>query len=234
MRIVFDHGTPSRIAEAFRDHAITEAIHRVWDRISNGELLSLAEEARLELLRTTDNNLCYQQNLSNRKLLVVVLGNSTWRYVRLHLDRVCLAPRSLTRHLSGPLCRRVLRTTSHMQSRIAGALVDHAIIARARRLLSFLRVCCNTVMKSVLMVCGLMLSGSLLLPAVQDTVGQDLKNAGKDTGAAAKKVGKKTAHGTKKAAVATKNGVQKGTSKAAGATAKGASKVEQKTDPNKP
>lgn len=96
MRILFDHGTPSRIARALVDHAIAEAIDRGWDRISNGELLKLAEEAGFELLLTTDKNLLYQQNLSNRKISIVVLGNSTWRYVRPHLDRVLLAVNAAT------------------------------------------------------------------------------------------------------------------------------------------
>ena len=78
------------------DHAITEAIDRGWDRISNGELLKLAEEAGFELLLTTDKNLLYQQNLSNRKIAIVVLGNSTWRYVRPHLGRVLLAVNAAT------------------------------------------------------------------------------------------------------------------------------------------
>ena len=43
MRILFDHGTPSGIAGSLIGHQVTEAIERGWDRISNGELLSLAE-----------------------------------------------------------------------------------------------------------------------------------------------------------------------------------------------
>lgn len=33
----------------------------------------------------------YQQNVTGRKIAIVVLGNSTWRVVRLYLDRVALA-----------------------------------------------------------------------------------------------------------------------------------------------
>ena len=96
MRILFDHGTPSGIAKALAGHEVTEAIDRDWDRISNGELLKVAEEARFDLLLTTDKNLRYQQNLSGRKIAIVVLGDSTWRFVRPHLDRVCSAVNSAT------------------------------------------------------------------------------------------------------------------------------------------
>ncbi|MGO9263252.1 MAG: hypothetical protein ACLQU1_44275 [Bryobacteraceae bacterium] len=91
MRILFDHGTPSGIARSLAGHKVTEAIERGWDRISNGELLTTAEAAGFELLLTTDKNIRYQQNLKGRKIAIVVLGNSAWRMVRKHLDRVAAA-----------------------------------------------------------------------------------------------------------------------------------------------
>jgi hypothetical protein len=91
MRILFDHGTPSGIARSLAGHEVTEAIERGWDRISNGELLTTAEAAGFELLLTTDKNIRYQQNLKGRKIAIVVLGNSAWRMVRKHLDRVAAA-----------------------------------------------------------------------------------------------------------------------------------------------
>ena len=96
MRVLFDHGTPSRIAATLADHAVTEAIDRGWDQISNGDLLKLAEEAGFELLLTTDKNIRYQQNLTSRKISIVVLGNSTWRFVRPYLDRVVVAVNAAT------------------------------------------------------------------------------------------------------------------------------------------
>jgi len=91
MRILFDHGTPSGIAGALSNHEVTEARERGWDRISNGDLLKVAETGGFDLLLTTDKRIRYQQNLTSRKIAIVVLGNSTWRIVRLHLDRVALA-----------------------------------------------------------------------------------------------------------------------------------------------
>jgi hypothetical protein len=91
MRILFDHGTPSGIADALSAHEVTEARERDWDTISNGELLKAAEAAGFDLLLTTDKGIRYQQNLKGRRIALVVLGDSKWRIVRLYLDRIALA-----------------------------------------------------------------------------------------------------------------------------------------------
>ena len=96
MRVHFGHGTPSGIAGSLSGHEVTEAIERGWDRISNGELLNVAEATGFDLLLTTDKRIRYQQNLKGRKIAVVVLGNSTWRVVRRYLDRIALAVNEAT------------------------------------------------------------------------------------------------------------------------------------------
>ena len=70
---------------------MTEARKRGWEKISNGELLKLAEDAGFDLLLTTDKNVRYQQNLAGRRISIVVLGNSPWWLVRQHLDRIVAA-----------------------------------------------------------------------------------------------------------------------------------------------
>jgi hypothetical protein len=42
-------------------------------RLSNGNSLSVAEEAELDSLLTTDGNMRYQQNLAARKIALLVL-----------------------------------------------------------------------------------------------------------------------------------------------------------------
>jgi hypothetical protein len=91
MRILFDHGTPIGIAKALSGHDVTEAIDRGWEKVSNGELLAAAENEGFDLLLTTDKNIRHQQNLAARKIGILVLGNSTWRMVRLHLDCIVSA-----------------------------------------------------------------------------------------------------------------------------------------------
>lgn len=96
MRVLFDHGTPAALARALVGHAVTEAIDNGWDHFSNGDLLKVAEEAGFEILLTTDKNIRYQQNLSGRKIALVVLGNSPWRLVRLHVPAIVAAVNAAT------------------------------------------------------------------------------------------------------------------------------------------
>ena len=44
----------------------------------NGELLAAAEGNGFDVFVTTDINLAYQQNLSNRKIAIVVLSTTSW------------------------------------------------------------------------------------------------------------------------------------------------------------
>jgi len=89
MLILFDHGTPRGLARALHGHAVITAKARGWDKLTNGDLLKVAEEAAVDLLLTTDQRIRYQQNLTGRKIAIVVLAGTTkWSRVQLHLERV--------------------------------------------------------------------------------------------------------------------------------------------------
>ena len=81
MLILFDQGTPRGIARALAGHTVKEARTQGWDTLSNGELLTAVEAAGFHLFLTTDKNLRYQQNLSGRKIAIVVLGKARWRLI---------------------------------------------------------------------------------------------------------------------------------------------------------
>ena len=49
-----------------------------WSTLKNGELLAAAEGNGFEVFVTTDTNLSYQQNLSNRSIAIVVLSTTSW------------------------------------------------------------------------------------------------------------------------------------------------------------
>jgi len=82
MLVLFDQGTPRGIARWLLDHTVKEAKSQGWDRLTNGELLNVAEQAGFDVLLTTDKNLRYQQNLKSRRIGIVVLGKGRWRLIR--------------------------------------------------------------------------------------------------------------------------------------------------------
>ena len=61
-----------------------------WTGKQNGELLSLAE-ASFDRRLTLDTNLSCQQNLTGRKIAIVVLGRGRWSLIRLVLAQVVRA-----------------------------------------------------------------------------------------------------------------------------------------------
>jgi hypothetical protein len=89
MLILFDHGAPRGVARALQGHIVITAKARGWDRLANGTLLKVAEQAGVDLLFTTDRGIRYQQNLTGRKIAIVVLAGTTkWSRVRRHLRRI--------------------------------------------------------------------------------------------------------------------------------------------------
>jgi hypothetical protein len=97
MLILFDNGTPAPLRFALKGHVVVEAIDRGWDRLANGELIAAAEAVGFELLLTTDKNIRYQQNLKDRKIAFVVIGNQQWPILRRHVDKVVAAVNAATR-----------------------------------------------------------------------------------------------------------------------------------------
>jgi hypothetical protein len=96
MLILFDNGTPRGVAGALRGHTVKECRAQGWDKFRNGELLDAAEAAGFEVLLTTDKNLRYQQNLSMRKIAVVVLGKGRWRLIKPMLPQIAAAVNAAT------------------------------------------------------------------------------------------------------------------------------------------
>jgi hypothetical protein len=91
MRVLFDNGTPRGVAAALKGHIVEEARARGWDTLRNGELLDAAEAAAFHVFVTTDRNLQYQQNLTSRKIAIVVLTKGRWRLIKPRLSEIAAA-----------------------------------------------------------------------------------------------------------------------------------------------
>ncbi len=70
------------------EHTVATAYEQGWSSLSNGDLLSTAEEAGYNLLITTDQNLRYQQNLTTRNIAILVLRSTSWPRIQQHVDAI--------------------------------------------------------------------------------------------------------------------------------------------------
>lgn len=88
MRVLFDQGTPVPLRYALAGHQVATAYECGWSRLKNGELLGAAEIEGFEVLVTTDRNLRYQQDLSVRRIAIVVLSTTSWPRISAAAARV--------------------------------------------------------------------------------------------------------------------------------------------------
>ncbi|CAN5332268.1 hypothetical protein BH20ACI2_BH20ACI2_14210 [soil metagenome] len=91
MFILFDQGTPLPLRKHLLGHTVVSAFEKDWGELENGELLAAAEAEGFDALITTDQNLRYQQNLSERSLAVIVLLTTTWPRIEINVSLVLAA-----------------------------------------------------------------------------------------------------------------------------------------------
>jgi signal recognition particle subunit SEC65 len=61
------------------------------DELSNGELIDAAERAGFEVIVTSDKNIPHQQNLTGRRIALVILEHSQWPMVKLVGEKIAAA-----------------------------------------------------------------------------------------------------------------------------------------------
>jgi len=117
LRVLFDKNVPYPLKRYLAEYQMKTAEEEGWGQISNGELISRAEQAGYAILITCDQNVRYQQNLTHRKISMVVLGSNIWPSVRQKVGDIAsalarvspgsfefveVAPPPKRRRLSGP------------------------------------------------------------------------------------------------------------------------------------
>ena len=91
MKLLFDQGTPVPLRNHLPNHAVETAYEKGWSNLKNGDLLTHAESNGFDALITTDQNLPYQQNLTGRKISVVILLTTSWPRIKNHIASVAQA-----------------------------------------------------------------------------------------------------------------------------------------------
>ncbi len=97
MRILLDHldqGTPAPLRRELVDHTVSTAHELGWAQLNNGDLLQAAEGS-FDIFVTTDRNLRYQQNLTGRRLAILVLPTTSWPVIRQNISYVVAAVASV-------------------------------------------------------------------------------------------------------------------------------------------
>ena len=73
VRILLDEQLPRQLAPYLVGHDVRTVQQESWAGLKNGQLLSAAETAGFAVFLTGDQSLQFQQNISKRRLGVVVL-----------------------------------------------------------------------------------------------------------------------------------------------------------------
>lgn len=94
MRILFDHGVPAPLRRALTGHTISTAYEMGWTELDNSALLQAAE-TDFDALITTDKNLRYEQNLTGRRLAILVLPATSWPKIQAHEAQIVAAVNAL-------------------------------------------------------------------------------------------------------------------------------------------
>ncbi len=97
MKILFDQGTPAPLRKWLSEHEVSTAYEMGWSELSNGDLLSAAEQNEFDLLVTTDQNLVYQQNLTSRTIAILILSTTNWPFIK---ERVAVVVQAVSQMAS--------------------------------------------------------------------------------------------------------------------------------------
>jgi len=103
MRLLLDECIPRSLKAHLNEHTCLTVQQAGWAGKRNGELLSLAEE-HFDVFVTLDKGIGYQQNLTGRKIAVLILRARTNRIA----DLLLLVP----------ACRGVLSSIRHGEMRL--------------------------------------------------------------------------------------------------------------------
>jgi predicted nuclease of predicted toxin-antitoxin system len=88
VKVLLDENLPHQLRTQIKGHDLTTATYHELAGVRNGRLIAAAERDGFEVLLTGDQNMSHQQNVSDRKLAIVVLSAMNWLILRDHLDAI--------------------------------------------------------------------------------------------------------------------------------------------------
>jgi PIN like domain len=91
LKVLLDENLDHALRKLLGRHEVVTVAYMGWAGLKNGELLAVAERAGIEVLLTGDKTLRYEQNLSKRRLAVVVLAAIELPIIQNHLPGIIAA-----------------------------------------------------------------------------------------------------------------------------------------------
>jgi hypothetical protein len=115
LKVLLDENLDHALRKLLGPHEVVSVAYMGWAGLKNGELLTTAENARIDVLLTGDQTLRYEQNLRGRRLAIVALTAIQLPIIENHLPRIIAAinsaaPGSFQEVDCGTMSRR--KTTS--------------------------------------------------------------------------------------------------------------------------
>ena len=82
MKVLLDENLPHLLRNNLGDHVVFTVRYKGWAGLKNGELLKTAEDDGFEVFITGDQTLSYEQNLTGRRVAMVVLSSIDWHILK--------------------------------------------------------------------------------------------------------------------------------------------------------
>ena len=79
MKVLFDVNMPRPLRRELLGHEVVTAQAKGWGELVNGDLLQAAEKEGSGAFVTADRNLRYQQNLTGRRIAILVVPSNNLR-----------------------------------------------------------------------------------------------------------------------------------------------------------
>jgi predicted nuclease of predicted toxin-antitoxin system len=91
VKVLLDENLDHRLRSHLGAHEVFTASYMGWDGFKNGRLLQAAEEDGFDVLVTGDQTLTHEQNLTGRRLAIIVLSAVEWRIIRDYVTEIVVA-----------------------------------------------------------------------------------------------------------------------------------------------
>lgn len=91
MKVLLAHCVPATLRHALRFHTVVLASEMGWHGIENGELISRADDEGFDVPISSDQNIRYQQNLTGRRIALLVVLKQNWPELQPHAAKVATA-----------------------------------------------------------------------------------------------------------------------------------------------